>query len=175
MKKIIVTILVFSCFFSFSQVKPSKETVTDEVPFSVIERVPVYQGCDKTSSNIELKKCMTDRVRKHVARKFNTDLGDSLGISGRQRIITMFKINKEGKIIDIKARASHPALETEAIRVIDLIPPMVAPGYQKGKPVIVPYSLPIQFEIVGETKRLTKKEKRRQRKEELLKKVKQKN
>ena len=56
-----------------------------EVPFSVIENVPEYPGCEK-GSNSEKRKCMSAKIAKFVQRKFNTDLAGDLGLSGRQRI-----------------------------------------------------------------------------------------
>ena len=44
----------------------------------------------------------------------------------------------------VRARAPHPNLKKEAIRVVNMIPKM-KPGMQLGKAVIVPYSLPIIF------------------------------
>jgi protein TonB len=58
----------------------------------------------------------------------------------------MFKIDSNGSIQEVKARAPHPKLEEEAIRVINLIP-YLKPATFKGKPVTVAYSLPIKFKI----------------------------
>lgn len=116
-----------------------------EVPFSVIENVPVFPGCEK-GSNDEKKACMSDRISKFVNKKFNTELAGELGLSARQRINVIFKISKTGEITGVRARAPHPALEKEATRVINLLPKM-EPGKQRGKPVTVPYSLPIIFHV----------------------------
>lgn len=116
-----------------------------EVPFSVIENVPVFPGCEK-GSNAEKKACMSDRISKFVNKKFNTELAGELGLSGRQRINVIFKISKTGEITGVRARAPHPGLEKEAARVINLLPKM-QPGKQRGKPVTVPYSLPIIFQV----------------------------
>ena len=79
-------------------------------------------------------------------RKFNTNLASDLGLSGRQRILVFFKIDKSGNVTQIQARAPHPGLEKEAKRVVGLLPKM-QPGKQRGKPVTVPYSLPILFQV----------------------------
>ncbi|WP_418602418.1 energy transducer TonB [Hwangdonia sp.] len=116
-----------------------------EVPFAVIENVPVFPGCE--SGNNEAKKaCMSEKITKFVQKKFNTDLAGDLGLSGRQRINVIFKIDKSGNITGIRSRAPHPALEKEAARVINLLPKM-KPGKQRGKAVTVPYSLPIIFQV----------------------------
>ena len=116
-----------------------------EVPFSVIENVPEYPGCEK-GSNSEKRKCMSAKIAKFVQRKFNTDLAVDLGLSGRQRINVIFKIDKRGNVVGVGSRAPHPRLEQEAARVINMLPKM-KPGRQRGKPVIVPYSLPITFQV----------------------------
>ncbi|RZN84773.1 MAG: energy transducer TonB [Winogradskyella sp.] len=117
-----------------------------EVPFAVIENVPIFPGCERKKGNAAKKKCMSDKVAKFVNKKFNTDLAGDLGLSGRQRISVFFKIDKTGRIVNVGARAPHPGLEKEAKRVIGLLPKM-QPGKQRGKAVTVPYSLPILFQV----------------------------
>ncbi|MFK2819378.1 energy transducer TonB [Flavobacteriaceae sp. LMIT009] len=116
-----------------------------EVPFHVIENVPVYPGCEK-GNNEAKKKCMSEKIQKFVQKKFNTDLAGDLGLTGRQRISVLFKIDREGNIVGVRSRAPHPRLEKEAARVINLLPKM-KPGKQRGKAVTVPYSLPIIFQV----------------------------
>jgi protein TonB len=123
-----------------------EEVIEDvEVPFAVIENVPEYPGCER-GSNADKRKCMSDKIAKFVQRKFNTDLAGDLGLSGRQRINVIFKIDKNGNVTGVRSRAPHPRLEKEAARVINMLPKM-KPGRQRGKPVIVPYSLPITFQV----------------------------
>ena len=116
-----------------------------EVPFAVIENVPIYPGCER-GNNAKKRKCMSEKIAKFVQRKFNTDLAGDLGLSGRQRINVIFKIDKFGNVTGVRARAPHPRLEKEAQRVINLLPKM-QPGKQRGKAVIVPYFLPIIFQV----------------------------
>jgi len=116
-----------------------------EVPFAVIENVPVFPGCEGGDNNAK-KRCMSQKISQFVNRKFNTELASDLGLSGRQRINVIFKIDKTGSIIGVRARAPHPGLEKEATRVINMLPKM-KPGKQRGKAVTVPYSLPIIFQV----------------------------
>ena len=117
-----------------------------EVPFGVIDEVPIYPGCESLTTNNERKQCMSDKIAKFVNKNFNTSVADSLGLIGRQRINVIFKIGNDGNIADIFSKASNPVLEEEAIRVIKLLPKM-KPGKQKGRAVTVPYSLPIIFVV----------------------------
>ncbi len=132
------------------EVKEIKEEVVEEeiadVPFAVIENVPIYPGCEKESGNEAKKKCMSSKISEFINKKFNSDLASDLGLEGRQRIAVQFKIDKNGKVVDVRARAPHPRLEKEAVDVVQSLPDMT-PGKQRGKPVGVLYSLPIVFDI----------------------------
>ncbi|HKJ06107.1 MAG TPA: energy transducer TonB [Flavobacteriaceae bacterium] len=122
-----------------------EEEVIEDVPFAIIEDVPVYPGC--TGSKAQLKQCLQEKIQKHVNRKFNSDLAADLGLApGVQKIFVMFKIDKTGNITDIRARAPHNRLRDEAIRVIKALPKM-KPGKQRGRAVGVKYSLPIAFRV----------------------------
>ncbi len=117
------------------------EEVIDDVPFAIIENVPVYPGCKGT--NEQKKKCMVEKITKHVNRKYNTGLAGDLGLSpGKKRVYVQFKISKTGEIVDVRARGPHARLEKEAIRVVEMLPKM-EPGKQRGRPVGVKYTLPI--------------------------------
>ena len=117
-----------------------------DVPFALIEQVPVFPGCENLTSNDEKKKCMSDKIQEFVNKNFNAGLGKELNLSGRNRIIVQFKIDKQGNIVDVRSRAPHPDLEVEAERVINSLPSM-EPGKQGGVEVGVMYSLPIVFQV----------------------------
>ncbi|GAA4279883.1 energy transducer TonB [Gaetbulibacter aestuarii] len=117
-----------------------------EVPFAVIENVPVFPGCENEQGNNAKKQCMSEKIQKFVTRNFNTELASDLGLTGRQRINVIFKIDKNGNVTGVRSRAPHPGLEKEAARVINMLPKM-KPGKQRGKAVTVPYSLPIVFQV----------------------------
>ncbi len=146
-KRIITILIVFVTSQAIAQVE--EKPTTADVPFAVIENVPVYPGCEGDSNAI-LKKCMSTKILEHVGVNFNDKMISTLGLRvGRHRIAVQFKVDKTGNVTDVRARAEHPALEEEAIRVINSIPQM-KPGMQRGKEVAVLYALPIIFEI-GET------------------------
>ena len=131
------------------EIEEIEEAIEEEiadVPFAVIENVPVYPGCEKKRSNADKKKCMSEKVQKFVQKKFNTELAGDLGLEGRQRIAVQFKIDKNGDVVNVRARAPHPKLEQEAVKVVKALPKMV-PGRQRGTAVGVLYSLPILFQV----------------------------
>ena len=123
----------------------SQVVSTEEVPFATIDKTPIYPGCENLGQQAA-KKCMTEKISSLVVKNFNTDVVKGQGLTGIQRIAVQFKIDTEGNILDAKARAPQPELETEALRVIHLLPQM-SPGVHRGKKVSVMYSLPIVFSI----------------------------
>ena len=115
-----------------------------QVAFAVIEDVPVFPGCEKLSKKAT-KDCFQKKVQQHVASNFNyPQTALDLGIQGRVSVV--FVIDKTGHIIGIRSRGPDNILEKEAERVIGMLPKM-QPGKQRGKPVNVPYSLPIVFQV----------------------------
>ena len=122
--------------------KTSKD-YKQEKNVDIAETPPTYPGCDRGDFEFK-KKCTSDKIVKFVNKNFDTDIAGRLGLIGMQKIDVVFKIDENGEITAVRSRAPHPALEKEAIRVIKSLPKM-NPGYQKGVPVIVPYSLPINF------------------------------
>lgn len=120
------------------------EEVVEDVPFAIIEDIPIFPGCEK-GTKAEKKACFSKKISKHINRKFNSGLASDLGLSaGKKRIFVMFKIDQTGSITEIQARAPHPRLQKEAERVVKTLPKMI-PGKQRGRPVSVRYSLPISF------------------------------
>ena len=133
-------------------IKPKKivevkeeEDIIEDVPFAIIEDVPVYPGC--TGSKAQLKECFQDKITQQINKKFNSELASDLGLApGIKRIFVMFKIDKNGDITDVQARAPHVRLQEEAIRVVKSLPKMI-PGKQRGRAVGVNYSIPIAFKV----------------------------
>ncbi len=121
-------------------------SITGDIPFAVIDEVPVFPGCESLESNEDRKKCMSEKINSFVNEHFNSSLGKENGLTGINRVYVQFKINKEGAVEVMGVRAPHPALQNEAERVVNLLPTMT-PGKQKGKEVGVLYSLPITFKV----------------------------
>lgn len=124
----------------------SQSKQNSDVPFAVIEEVPVFPGCEDHGTNDARKACMSEKITEHVNKNFDTSLGKELGLSGVNRIYVQFRINQDGNIEVLGARAPDPALEDEAKRTINSLPDMI-PGKQRGQEVGVLYSLPITFKV----------------------------
>jgi hypothetical protein len=118
----------------------------NEVPYTVIDEVPVFPGCDSQADEAGKKVCFNEGISNFVVKNFNADLAKTLDLKGSVKIFVFFKIDRQGNITEAKARAPKPELEVEAVRVVNMLPKMT-PGMHDGKAVNVPYYLPIKFEI----------------------------
>ena len=123
-----------------------EEELIEDVPFLIIEDVPVFPGCE--GNNEALRACFSEKITEFVIKMFKTDIATELGlpIGSTQKIFVVFRIDKTGMITEVKARAPHKLLQKEAIRVMNLLPRMT-PGKQRDKPVSVSYGLPIVFKV----------------------------
>lgn len=119
------------------------DVVIDE---AFVQRVPVFPGCERETTNESRKKCFSTKLQKLIQKNFNTDIAQQYGLTGKQNIGVQFEIDTNGNVTQIKARAPHPELQKEAIRVLNKIPTM-QPGQQNNNKVTVRYALPIKFEI----------------------------
>jgi hypothetical protein len=129
-----------------TEVEEVEELETGDVPFSVIEEVPLFPGCENLATNEERKACMSKEISKFVNENFDVNLPKDLGLTGVNRVYVQFKIDRTGEVVDVRARAPHPDLQEEGERVIKKLPQMT-PGKQKGENVGVLYSLPITFQV----------------------------
>ena len=110
------------------------EEEEEEVIFVVVESMPEFPGGAQA-----MMKYVAENIKYPVIAQEN-------GIQGR--VICQFVVNKDGSIVDVVAvRSSGEAsLDKEAIRVIKSMPKW-KPGKQRGKPVRVKYTLPVNFRL----------------------------
>ncbi len=105
----------------------------DNVVFQVVETMPSFPNGDQA-----LFKFLGENVKYPVIAQEN-------GIQGR--VICQFVVNRDGSIVDVEVvRPVDPSLDKEAIRVIKSMPKW-SPGKQRGKPVRVKYTLPVNFKL----------------------------
>ena len=115
-----------------------------DVPFAVIEDVPIFPGCERVNKS-ERRNCFQDQMNRHIKRNFRyPEIAQEMGIQGR--VYVNFIISKNGSITNIRMRGPDKNLEKEAERIIAKLPRMT-PGKQRGRPVRVPFSIPITFRL----------------------------
>lgn len=116
--------------FQEIEVQEEEPEETDEV-FLIVEEMPTFPGGDT-----ELRKFLAQSVKYPVIAQEN-------GIQGR--VFVSFVINSKGEVTNVRvARPFDPNLDKEAVRVVQSMPKW-KPGMQRGKPVKVSYTVPINF------------------------------
>lgn len=121
--------------------KSSKST-----SFTVIEMPPVFPGCENETKN-QIKDCFSLGIKKHFLNNFDANLPNKLGLTvGLKKIIILFKVDEKGHVMNIDARAPHPKIKEEALKVASSLPKM-KPATQRGKPVKVAYSFPFSIRV----------------------------
>jgi protein TonB len=119
--------------FKFSGFAEDNEEFSEEEVFYIVEDMPTFNGGEPATE-----------FRKYIFQNLKyPEIAQQNKIGGR--VIVQFAINSKGKVVDAVVLAPvDPALDKEAIRVV-LASPAWTPGKQRGKPVKVLYTFPINF------------------------------
>lgn len=115
-------------------------TVEETVYFVVVEEKPIFPGCEGASDKYS---CFQEMMQKHIRRNFKYP-ESAVTMNQQGKVYVQFTIQKDGSIDDLKLRGPFQILEEEAARIISKLPKMT-PGKQRGTPVKVPFSIPINF------------------------------
>jgi len=116
--------------------KQEKEQVIQpgEDVFTVVEEMPSFHG----KGGEGFREYLAQNIRYPDEAKKN-------GIQGK--VFVQFTVNKKGEVVDVKVlRGVTPSIDAEAIRVTESSP-LWEPGKQKGKPVDVQFTFPIDFKL----------------------------
>lgn len=114
----------------YVEVEPEPE---EEEIFMVVEDAPEFPGGTQA---------LLDYLRKNI--KYPQICREN-NIQGR--VLVSFVVNKDGAIVDPQVvKSVNPSLDKEALRVISGMPNW-KPGSQRGKPVRVKYTVPVNFRL----------------------------
>lgn len=117
-------------------------SLVDEMPTFVINEADVN---DKFSG--KFTNDFHGHIKRFVLMNFDVSLSKNIGLSkGKKKIWTVFNVDKNGNVVDVKIRAPHPKLKDEVERIIKSLPKM-EPAKKDGKNVSMKYTLPISFNV----------------------------
>jgi protein TonB len=101
--------------------------------FFIVEDMPEFPG-----GEMALRTFIAQSIKYPVIAQEN-------GIQGK--VYVTFVVGKDGKVSNASiARGVDPSIDKEALRVINTLPKW-KPGKQRGKPVNVSYTVPINFQL----------------------------
>ncbi|WP_319502760.1 energy transducer TonB [uncultured Draconibacterium sp.] len=101
--------------------------------FFIVEDMPEFPGGDEA-------------LKKYIANALTyPEIAQKKEIEGK--VYVSFVVEKDGSVGDAKIeRGVDPSLDKEALRVVKALP-MWKPGKQRGEPVRVQYTVPINFAL----------------------------
>ena len=115
-------------------------TIEEIIDFISVEEKPIFPGCEGATDKYH---CFQQMMQEHIRKNFRyPELAIDIGQQGK--VYVQFTIQKDGSVNDIRMRGPHQLLEEETARIISKLPKMT-PGKQRGTPVKVPFSIPINF------------------------------
>lgn len=135
---------LFSQEYEIEDIVVDDEEIVD-VPFSVVEKAPLYPGCIG-ENNRELKKCTSNSISSFVKEKLNKKKLLKNLKPDSYKTYANFRINEKGEIENITMRTPDNIIEQEVTKAIKKIPTLT-PGQQRGKVMGVTYSFAIKFKI----------------------------
>jgi len=123
--------------------------------FKVVHEMPRFPGCEDLETESEKKSCADAKMRDYIYTNLKyPEEAIKNKVSGG--VVVQFLIETDGFISEIKVvRSIGYGCDDAAIDVIESMNSMGEawrPGYQRGKPVRVLYTLPIKFDTKKEYK-----------------------
>jgi len=126
---------------------PKDPTPSGPTTMELVEVVPTFPGCEGLTSNDARIECLSNKIRRHIMRRFDVDqFADRYDAGTPYRIYAQFTIGADGAVTDIKTRAPGDDLAEEAEKVLAGLPEM-DPGRMKDKQVAVMYRIPIVLQF----------------------------
>ena len=115
-------------------VQTKKEVEEEDTQvFFIVEEMPEFPG-----GELALRQFIANSIKYPVIAQEN-------GIQGR--VYVTFVVDADGSVSEPRiARGVDPSLDKEALRVVGMLPKW-KPGKQRGKPVRVSYTVPINFQL----------------------------
>jgi TonB family protein len=125
-----------------------EEYLDEAVPFAVVEQIPLFEVCKNVDKKDQMN-CFQEEISKHIKKELKYPK-EAKKNKVEDRVVTVFEIDKQGKVISIHVRGKKSEyqllFEAEAKRIIEALP-QFSPGLQRGKPVVVKYGIPISFTL----------------------------
>ncbi len=117
-----------------------EEDIPEEILINIVEEKPIFPGCENATDTYS---CFQEMMQKHIRKNFKYP-ERAIAMNQEGKVYVRFTIQKDGSIDELKLRGPFKLLEEEASRIISKLPQMT-PGKQRGTPVKVPFSIPINF------------------------------
>ena len=151
---LLLLIFIMSLNFSIAQISTVPKSPVDSTikyfnqpVFDLVEKMPVWKGCEKLSAEAERAQCTANKIQEFLARnmRYPTYAKDH-HISGTTYVT--FFIDTTGNVVEPKVmRGIHDSVDKEALRVVNLMPAWIPGQIKEGEKVVVQYTIPIKLSL----------------------------
>ena len=153
-----LALIFILCSFSINKVETLYQEISEtenltppaqvNIPFAVVDEPPVFPGCENLEVAEEQKNCFRNTIAAFVSNTISREATLLYTQPEGYNVTVVFRIDTEGRVSNVRARATSPkldaqdkaVLETEAIRVVNSIPQMT-PGKHNDQVVGVDYAV----------------------------------
>ena len=116
--------------------------------FKIVEEMPRFPGCEHLSSSNEMEDCAKKQMMNYIYHHLTYPL-DAILKHTTGQVVIQFIIEKDSSIKNIEiTRDIGNGCGQAAVDVVESMNNMSKkwrPGYQRGKPVRIVYTLPVKF------------------------------
>lgn len=126
---------------SFDDVFDESEEADQPIQaWPVLDRKPIFKGCEKLKDDDQRMACFESKIARHVVENFEMDPN----FPSDEKIVIHFVIGTDGKVTEAVCSRGAKRDQIEAERVIKMLPEFI-PARYKGKDVATRYTLPISI------------------------------
>jgi len=136
--------------FDYDQLFFSPEENTERDIFKVVEQMPRFPGCEDKKYEKEKEDCARSKMMEYIYEHLiYPEEASKKGIEGQ--VVLQFIVETDGSITDIRVvRDIGFGCGQAAVDVVESWNQMGEkwrPGHQRGRPVVVLYTLPVKFKL----------------------------
>src|SRR5690554_3923448 len=149
MKKLSLSIII-CIFFALPTFAQSDTDLMDKDIYTVVEKMPVYPGCETYESDKKRNDCTNDKMIQFILEhtKYPKEAKDN---NVKKTVYMRFIVDESGGVGNIEVVRGVTGgygnlLDEEGKRVVAQLPRMQA-GEQRDEKVKVQYTMPIRFNL----------------------------
>jgi len=127
--------------FGIDEIPEVDEIAVSDVIWMKLDRKPIYQGCEKLTTEKERVACFQEKLSNYIVDNFETN---PMGWGGTQKIYINFVIDKDGNVTSVNAIRGDEKDRKQLEKLIKNLPQFL-PAMYKGRYVGTSFALPVEL------------------------------
>lgn len=130
-------------------VPPKMDDNAEDLPFKIVEDMPLFPGCDELKTKEERRACSDKALQDYIYSRIKYPaIAREVNISGT--VPVSFVVERDGRITELTImRRLGGGCDEEVLRVMQAMAQDVRwiPGKQRQVPVRVQFTMPVKFSL----------------------------